>query len=255
MPRETSDKLDDVFLSSALHQAQAATLRFAGTPPGTESAREVYLSACAEIGSALQPLGFKYTKSAQRCVRKVEPFSYTVSFQSSHNNVSGHHVRLWTHGVVRSKALESWRAERLPENLVSDYVAGGMVHRLSGVHSMVEWELADPDTRAGTIADIVTFVGADVLPYFKLFERPADVIARLAITEIPAFDLRPSVEFAMCFGSPRDGQAVLTRFLESRPDLHDGIAEAERQGLPKSPYGPGNFAEEVAFMRRIYRLQ
>lgn len=255
MPRETPENFEAVLRSTALHQQKAAELRFAGTPPGTEPAREVFRAACTEVGSALQPLGFKYSKSAQHCVRKAGVFSHVVSFQSSHNNVSGQHVRLWMHAVVRSKTLKQWRIGRLPENLVNDYVAGGMVHRLSGVHAMVEWELADPRSRTATVADVVAFVESDVLPYFERFSDPEGIIEQLATSEISAFDLRPSIEFALCFGDKTKGQAVLDRFLRDRPDLLGKIAEAERQGLPTSPYGPGNFAETVAFARRSFGLQ
>jgi Domain of unknown function (DUF4304) len=255
MLRQISSRIEDVFSSSAIQQHQSASRKFAGLEAGVEPARDVYLSACAEIGRAMQPLGFRYAKSSQRCSKSTNDFTFVISFQSSHNNVSGHHVRLWMHATVKSKALQRWRAEYLPSDGVNDHVAGGMVHRLKGVHAMVEWELADSTGRHATIEDATSFIHTDVLPYFKAFEDPAAVIESLTQREVPAFDLTPSVEFAICFGSPRYGQQVLDRFLRSRPDLQGAILAAELEGRPKLPYGPANFAESVAFLRRTYSLQ
>lgn len=200
MTRETTKNVDDVFSAFAARKAEAAAFRGAGTPTDVEPARDVYRNACAAVAAEFQPLGFRYAKSAQRFSRSSGGFVCTVSFQSSHNNIPGRHVRLWMHATVRSKTLETWRAQRLPPALVNDFVAGGMVHRLRGVHAMVEWELAVPTDRAAVIADAIAFVRSDVLPYFELFDTPSDLIACLVKHEVPAFDLQPSVEFSMCFG-------------------------------------------------------
>jgi hypothetical protein len=255
MSRDTTDNLKDVFAQTARRKAEAAAYRNAGKPEGAEDSRAVYLSACSAIASNFESLGFRYAKSGPHFSRLEEPFAYRVSFQSSHNNIPGRHVRLWMHATVQSKMLQAWRRSRLPPNFVNDFVAGGMVHRLRMKHAMVEWELADPATRPSVIADAVAFLQSDVLPYFAQFRDPKALIRDLSQREIPAFDLRPSVEFAICFGDIESGQRVLERFLTDRPDLSSAIAQVEEHGLKHPALGPSNFAEQVVFLRRTYQLE
>ena len=138
-----------------------------------EPARDVYLASCAQVAAAMVALGFKYAKSKQRCHREHYGFGNTIMFQSSHHNTSGRHVQLWMHATISSRALQSWRAERLPTGFVTEHVAGGMVHLLGSRFALVQWELADPADRATTVADAISFIHGEVLPYFALFEEPA----------------------------------------------------------------------------------
>ena len=254
MPRETSKDVESVFQATAAHKANAPTARRAGELEASESPREVYLSACAQISAGISAEGFRYVRSAQQCKREVAAFAQQISFQSSHNNVAGVHVRLWMHATASSKQLQAWRAARGHSQPVSSHVAGGMVHRLNGTRAMVEWELADPSDRNATIEDAVAFIHTDVLPYFRQFERPSELIDSLAESEVGAFDLVPSVEFALCFGDAVRAQAVLDRFIRERPDLSEAVALAEAEGRPIAPYGPASYAEAVAFVRRSYNL-
>lgn len=129
-----------------------------------------------------------------------------------------------------------------------------MVHRLSGTKAMVEWELAEPSDRERTIEDAIAFIRTDVLPYFEQFERPSELTEKLAESEVGAFDLAPSIEFALCFGGAARAQAVLDRFMRERTDLKEVIALAEAEGRPKPTHVPANYAETVAFVRRNYGL-
>lgn len=254
MARDTINKLKDVFANTARRNVEAATYRNSGKPEGAEDSRIVYLSSCEAIASNFASLGFRFAKSGPHFSRVEEPFTYQVSFQSSHNNVPGRHVQLWMHATVKSKKLKAWRESRLSASSVNDFVAGGMVHRLRMEHAMVEWELADPKSRPSVIADAVAFVKSDVLPYFAQFSDIGALIDNLSHREIPAFDLCPSVEFAICFGDTESGRRVLERFLRDRPDLSDAIAEVERVGFKHPKHGPSNFAEQVVFLRQTYLL-
>lgn len=253
--RDIKKNLDEVFAETARRKAEAAAYRNSGRRAEIEDSRTVYLSACQTVATCFESLGFRYAKSGPHLSRSDGLFAYRVSFQSSHNNISGRHVRLWMHATVRSKCLQTWRETRLPPNLINDFVAGGMVHRLRMTHAMVEWELADATKRPSVISDIVAFIHSDVLPYFARFTDLTALISDLAKRNIHAFDLRPSVEFAICFGDQEAGQRVLDRFVAERPDLSELIAEVGRVGLKHPAFGPSNFAEEVVFLRQTYRLR
>jgi hypothetical protein len=219
-----------------------------------EPAKEVYRSACATLASALDRIGFKYTKSKQRCSRQSSGFQQLVSFQSSHYNVSGRHVQLWMHATVESAALQAWRREHLPNELASAHVAGGMVHLLGTKYALVQWELADPKDRQATIDDAVAFVHSEVLPYFSRFDDVPRLIASLAIEAMPGFDLVPSVEFAYCFGGQAHAQAVLNRFCSDRPDLASSIAAELANPSQATLVRPGNYAQQVVYLKHRYGL-
>jgi hypothetical protein len=254
MTRDTSKSFSDVVIGIARRKLDALEYRKSGKPDGIEESRDVYRGACQAIAGHFKSLGFKYRKTHPHFSRKDDLFRYKVSFQSSHHNVPGHHVQLWMHATVHSEALKAWRATRLPPNMISDYVAGGMVHRLTK-HAMVEWELANPVSRPSVIADAVAFTRSDVLPYFDQFRDVKSLIQTLSSRLIPAFDIRFAVEFALCFGDQESGQRVLDHFLKERSDLLVAVAEVERVGLRHPATGPGNFAEQVVFMCRAYQLR
>lgn len=219
-----------------------------------EPARVVYHAACLSIAEALTPLGFKYAKSKQRCSRQAGDLQEDVSFQSSHYNGSGRHVQLWLHAKVASRALQAWRQKRLPNELASAHVAGGMVHLLDTQYALVQWELADPRDRRQTIDDAVAFIRSDVLPYFARFSDTAGLISLLAEQAVPAFDLVPSVEFAHCFGGKDQAQAVLDRFLRDRRDVEPAIALEVANPSPSTLLRPGNYVQQVVYLKHLYGL-
>jgi hypothetical protein len=220
-----------------------------------EPAREVYKAACAAIGQALEPLGFRYIKSKQRCVAKGSRFTKEIAFQSSHHNVSGRHVQLWMYAAIDSHELQAWRAARFPQEPASAYVAGGMVHLLGTRFAFVEWELADPRDREETIQDAIAFIHSDVLPYFEKFDVVDALLAELARSEVPGFFLMPSVEFSYCFGGPAQAQATLDRFLRVRPDLHAAIAAEQASPSVATLTRPGDYVSQVVFMRHHFNLR
>lgn len=254
MPRDSSKELSTVIAEAAQRKAEAARARSDGRVTGVEDSRDVYLAACSSISQVLVAHGFRYAKSGPHASSTRGMFAYKVSFQSSHNNIAGRHVRLWMHATVRSKELKAWRGAQSTSTSASDFVAGGMAHLLKNEHAMVEWELADPTTRATEIADAVAFIQSDVLPYFAQFDTPEHVITTLRQRAIPAFGLQASVEFALCFGEREHASAILDRFVRERSDLAPEISEAEQAGLRNPKSGPGNYAEQVVFLRRTYQL-
>ena len=69
-------------------------------------------------------------------------------------------------------------------------------------------------------------------------------------------DIGSAAEFALCFGSRDQAQAILQRFLAERPDLAESIAKAEddirRQGLPVHVLNA--YADQIAFMHIHYGM-
>jgi hypothetical protein len=223
-------------------------------PLSDEAPRTVFLDACERLAAALAAHGFKYSKSKQRCQRGRGDFTNSVAFQSSHHNVAGRHVQLWMHANVYSKALKAWRSERLPETLHSDALAGGMVHLLGSRYALVQWELADPRDRDATIADAFSFIQQEVFPYFDLFLAPKSLVARLTKQPLEGLDLRSSVEFSYCYGGKDEARLTLDRFVRDRPDLHEAIEAEETRVLDAEPLAFGNYAEQIVFLRKHYRL-
>jgi hypothetical protein len=220
-----------------------------------EPAKDVYREACARIAMALQSHKFKYLKSKQRCHRLEGRFKNDIAFQSSHFNASGRHVQLWMHATVGSPELQAWRAARLPAELVTGHVAGGMVHLLGTKFALVQWELADPQNREQTIFDAIDFIHAEVFPYFARFEPPESLASSLAVESVPGLGLVPSVEFAHCFGSKAHAQAALDRFVQERPDLHEAISAEQKAPSPSAMQRSGGYAQQVVFLRTRYGLQ
>ena len=225
-----------------------------GAPLSDEPAREVYLVSCAAIASQLALLGFKYTKSKQRCARASKGFGNAISFQSSHFNSSGRHVQLWMYATVSSDELKVWRSERLPADYASDHVAGGMVHLLGSRYALVQWELADPKDRLATVADAVAFIHQEVLPYFALFAEPSAVISHLHKQSLPGLDLIASVEFAYCFGTKQSAQRVLDRFMSQRVDIRPLVEAAQARAMASPILRPGDYGEQVVFLRTRHDL-
>lgn len=136
------------------------------------------------------------------------------------------------------------------------WIAGGMVHLLNRKHAMIEWELANDETRPAVVADAIQFIRTEVFPYFQRFSDPVAVISELSLKETMAFELASSIEFALCFGSHDQEQAILNRFVAQRKDLHDqieiGTQAFRRDGLPA--YCVTAYAEQVAWVRITYHL-
>src|SRR5450631_2114966 len=108
-------------------------------------------------------------------LKSCAPFNYRVSFQSSHNNIPGKHVALWMHANVRSPRLKKWRGEQLKPYRNDGWVAGGMVHLLNRRHVMIEWKLANDETRSAVVEDAIQFIRTEVFPYFHRFSDPSAV--------------------------------------------------------------------------------
>jgi len=258
--RNVFDKIADVFADTAKRKAEAAKARTAHSSDTAVPSKDVFTDACRQISEAFIGNGYKYAKSGPHFTKSCASFNYRVSFQSSHNNIPGKHVALWMHANVRSPRLKKWRAEQLKPYRNDGWVAGGMVHLLNRRHAMIEWELANDETRSAVVEDAIQFIRTEVFPYFHRFSDPSAVISELClkeIKEINAFGLASSVEFALCFGSHEEAQRILNRFISQRQDLRDQIEIASqtfrKEGFPA--YFPFANAEQVAWVKTAYHLE
>jgi hypothetical protein len=252
--RDDPKTFEDVVLDTARRKRDAAAFRKSGKPTGVEESRDVYRNACKTIAGHFELLGFKYRKSHPHFFRNDELFEYRVTFQTSRNNVPGRHVQLWMHASVHCAKLELWRKSQVVPNPRADYVAGGMVHLLTN-QPMIQWELADLTTRDSVVADVVEFIRDVVLPFFDQFNDVESLLADLPKRPYShAFPLRDSVEFALSLDDRQAAQRILDRFLRDRPDLLDDVAKVEEVGFKHPNFGPGNYAEQVVFLRRAYGL-
>lgn len=219
--------------------------------------RELYLAACTEIAESLSPLGFKFARSGPRAQRTDGEFTYRVSFQSSHKNISGHYVALWIHATVSSKRLGEWRASQAHTLGVSDGVAGGQIGNLLQAYGWRDWNLAVP-TRPAVIADAISAVYSIALPYFAKFADLRSLCALLQREELPAMRSTEAIEFLLCFADRSAADAALRSFFHRRSDLLADYCTHLQQfregGLPQRQMRRTGFAYELAFATVAYGL-
>ena len=255
MTHKETRSISDFVADTARRKQRAAQSRFAGTPAGSESPREVYLCACAAIAAAFESTGYKYAKSGPHFRRRSGDFTFQVSFQSSHHNVSGEHVCLWIHGTVLSRRLKQWR-EQQPVAVSIDYVAGGQIGNLQTEYAWLEWELADPNSRDSVIDDAIRAINQLALPYFALFEDVPTLVFRLVEGDLPSMTIDRVIEFLMCYSDQPTARMAAANFLKGRADLvraykRDYERYAER-GLDWSP--PSGYAKQLAYASHAFHF-
>jgi hypothetical protein len=231
--RKETRSIADLISDVAYRKRRAAQARFSGTPPGQESPRDVYLAACASIGSYLEEsYAFKYSKSGPHARRRSGDFTFQISFQSDRNNIPGERVGLWIHGNVWSSRSKKWR-ESQPLLHPIDYVGGGQLGNLQSNHSWLDWDLADANKRDEVIRDAIRAIEELAFPYFAKFEDLPVLFKLLVNQDMPAMTIDRVVEFLMCFADQSTARLAAANFLKRRPDLvsayrHDFEGYAER---------------------------
>ena len=254
--RKEERSIADLVADVAHRKRRAAEARFAGTPPGQESPRDVYLAACASIGLYLeQTFAFKYSKSGPHARRRSGDFTFQISFQSDHNNVPGERVGLWIHGNVQSSRIKKWR-ESQPFLRASDYVAGGQIGNLQANHCWLDWDLADVRKRDDVIRDAIRAIEELAFVYFARFEDLPAMLKLLVDDDLPEMAINRVVEFLMCFTDQSSARQAAASFLKRRPDLVlayqcDFKRYAER-GLDSRH--PSGYAQQLAFASHAFNF-
>jgi hypothetical protein len=256
MPRNEFKSIRGVFSDIVRRKSDAAKARRKGRDKAAEPSAEVYADSCARIASAFENDGFRYAKSGPHMTRRRNGFAEKVVFQTSYHNIPGQHVSLSVAANVRSKKLKEWRNSQPVSLRKDDWVGGGMIHLLGTNQVYLTWELADPESREDTIADVVDTIRCFALPYFDHFQNIPACLGLLAEYNLPTMDIGNVVEFTLCFGTQEQAQGILDRFLSERGDLADAIVEAKekmrRQGLPNHLLSA--YADQVAFLCLHYGM-
>jgi hypothetical protein len=254
--RKETRSIADLISDVAYRKRRAAQARFSGTPSGQESPRDVYLAACASIGSNLEEsYGFKYSKSGPHARRRSGDLTFQISFQSDRNNVPGERVGLLIHGNVRSSRIKKWR-ESQPFLHPFDYVAGGQLGNLQANHCWLDWDLAEATKRDEVIRDAIRAIEELAFPYFAEFEDLPILFKLLVNEDMPAMTIDRVVEFLMCFADQSTARLAATNFFKRRTDLvsayrRDFNDYAER-GL--SSEHPSGYAKQLAFASHAFKF-
>ena len=247
----------EVLADAAAHKLRAAASRFGRRTTSAESPRDVYLKACQHIAEALATDGFTYARSSQMLTRKTKDFYFQVYFQSDRNNVAGELVALWIHAGVISKRLKAWRIAQPQPFRTDDGVAGGQLGNLLPQHSWMEWNLADPDSRAGLLSDAIATIRQIAFPYFAIFEDIPSLCQRLVAEELPSMRLPSAIEFLLCFGNKQMAESCLHRFLFAHPDIlaqyHIELEQVRCSGIPQAQ--KTGYAIELAYATEAYGFQ
>jgi hypothetical protein len=259
--RKESRSLADLISDVAYRKRRAAQARFAGTPPGQESPRDVYLAACASISSYFEEsFGFKYTKSGPHARRRSGDVTFEIGFQSSRHNIPGEHVNLHIHGNVRSARIKKWRESqpllKFLYAFANDFIAGGQIGDLQSNHPWIEWELADAGTRDEVIRDAIRAVDGLALPYFAKFEDLPSLFTLLVNEDLPGMTIDRVVEFLLCFADHSTAWLAATSFLGRRRDL---VRAYERSFERYAEHGldsehPSGFAMQLAFASHAFQF-
>lgn len=224
-----------------------------GAAPTPESPREVHAAACAKIASHLSGRGYRFAKSGPHATRKHGDFTYQIGFQSSHKNVTGVSVKLWIHGTVFSKRLETWRSSH-PHLRVIDYVAGGQIGNLTDDTIWHDWNLADPNTRQATIDAAISAIESVAMPYFAQFDDIKVFLPKLQHSDVPSMPIDRVIEFLMCFADHQAARTAGANFLKRHPNLVNSyIRDLQRyadRGLDWSQ--PSGYARQLAFASHLF---
>lgn len=246
----------EVISDTANRKKRATQVRFGSNPSSRELSRDVYLAGCQAIANTMHKDGYTFTKSGPKLRRKSQNFTFQISFQSSHHNVSGESIALWIHGYVFSSSLKKWRTVNPCLLKTSDFVAGGQIGNLLPRQSWMEWNLAVPDERTKQIEDAVATIKNIIIPYFAMFDDVPKLVQRLVIEDIPLFSPSSALDFLTCFGSKHEAiQAAANMFhrLPGVQELYSAALETYRmQGFPS--YTPTAYGEVLAMATIVYNF-
>lgn len=252
--RKEIRSIAELFADVAYRKQRAAQARFAGTSPGQESPRDVYLAACASIGRHLdESFGFKYSKSGPHARRQSGDFIFEIRFQSDHNNVSGERVGLWIHGNVKSLKIKKWRQSH-PPLLPFDGIAGGQLGNLQEKHCWIDWDLARVDKRDEVIRDAIRAIEELAFPYFARFDNLPSLFNLLTNADLPSMPIDRAIEFLMCFADQPTAKLAAANFFRRRPDLvgaYRGEFERYAQCDLNSQH-PSGYARQLAFASHFF---
>ena len=161
-------------------------------------------------------------------VSKLMPFGDLVMFGK---------VGFIAHAMVRSKELKVFR-KSLPSSWANDDIVMG--DQIGNLHSPARWfefNLANPITRSKKVGKIRALIDSVALPYFEVFQNPADVIARLLDGSMPWTWEPNALEYVCCFGGADQAAQLLNEYIkrsaDRRDEYHESLLRYRANGIPQ----------------------
>ena len=238
-------------------QKHAAALARRHPDSSAERPREVALRCLALVAANLSAEGFSPRASGQRLVKRDGDFTYEISFQFDRNNYAGGRVAVWTHAMVGSLKLRRWRTHNRPPWIEPGYpfsgFAGGQIGNLRAPRTWMEWDFADPASRAATVRDLISAIREIVLPFFGKFRDPGSVI-EASSEEEELFASTAAIEFAQAHFGGESANLVAKTMLTKEPGLVEAVRTAielyRREGLPRAMNGhpASDLAATIVFL-------
>jgi hypothetical protein len=219
-----------------------------------EKPRDAYLAACRAIAERFAGRGFTFARSGPHLTRRAPPYAFQISFGSSRYNVAGSSAAVWVAAMVESRELARWRRAADPDNEDS-VVAGGWLHLLAGQNAFLEWNVADPTTRASVVNDVVDAIERIALPYFGLFPDERLLANRLAAAPIPMFEGLRAIDWLLWKGRRDEALALGGRLLRDggRRRKYARLLDRYRRGEMRGRW-IGD-VEELAYATVTYGLE
>jgi hypothetical protein len=150
-----------------------------------------------------------------------------------------------TSDLLRSKSGASRIGRYVAHTTLSRVAKSG---NLAERHAWLEWNLADPVNRQREIDSAIHTIRELAIPYFAVFDNPANVCSKLMRGELVGMDLMNMFDFVACFSSIAAAREVAVAYLSRRADLIDGYRERLKQfqqtGLPD--HVPSGYVDVLA---------
>lgn len=227
-----------------------------------ESAREIFNKCCIEIAEPLTQIGYRYQPSKHSVIKVSGDLKFEIHFQSSFRNflvpdgsesglrramsklmpfgdfVTFGSVALIEHASVHSKMMKNFRKSVPNCWAVDDTVTGEQIGNLQSRPRWVQFNLANPHTRNRVVTEARQLIHDLALPYFKLFENPSDIIARLLDGSMPWTWEPNALEYVCCFSNINQAKRLLNKFINDSPgraiEYNNMLLRYRSEGVPEA---------------------
>lgn len=214
--------------------------RFAPREPGAEAPSDVFQDAADEVGHAVADVGWRYARSGPHVSRTEGSVRFIFHFGSDPLNVAGQLVAFYVRFTIHDRQMAAWReSESLP--IGSDaLVARRHIGALLPTSSATQWNLAAPQERLDTVADIEATIHGHGLDFAT---RAFDVLGQKTPTTSalrPLLDDLELLEYLIRFGRQQEAYELLRDYLLGLPPRRRGwfldqTLQLWEQGLPPEP--------------------
>src|ERR1035438_797139 len=235
--------------------------------------RVIFMEACQTIVTALEPAGYRWVKSECDLVRKDDPFTFRLHFQSSPRNflVDEENVgrvrsligRIISAGpelfvplqvelkeihqygsvkmIPRLDVIDSRIAacrKTLQNPIRSDgAITGSNLGYLAKQSTWLEINLANPHVRASRVESLISLIFDAAIPFFDRFHRDEEILEKLIKSGFEASLEFTEVEHAVFLGGVEAGREVIKRFFSKWPaaesEYKTALSGFRKNGIPE----------------------